>query len=83
MQGNSGVITVQPSETVYVQNRNPEDHCLILSVVLSIVCCLFCSWCVLWCTVPAIYYAIEVSRYQKVPGSIPSWIPDFSIFLCF
>ena len=83
MQGNSGVITVQPSETVYVQNRNPEDHYLTLSVVLSIVCFLFGSWCALCCTIPAICYAIEVSRYQKVPGSIPSIIPDFSVFLCF
>ena len=80
MQGNSGVITVQPSETVYVQNREMGDHFLTLSVVLSVVCFLFCSWCALGCTIPAICYAIKVSRYQKVPGSIPSLIPDF---LCF
>ena len=82
MQENTGVITVQPSEseTVHFQNRNPGDHFLMLSVVMSIVCFLVGSWCALCCTIPAIFYAINVSRYQKVPGSIPSWIPDFSVF---
>ena len=65
MQGNSGVITVQPSEsqTVHFQNRNPEDHFLTLSVAFSIVCLLFGLWCALFSTIPAICYAIEVSRY--------------------
>ena len=79
MQESPGLITVQPSETVDVQNRSPGDHLLIISVVLTIICFFVGSWCALCCTIPAIVFAVNVSRYQKVPGSIPSWIPDFSV----
>ena len=76
MQENSGVITVQPSETVDVQNKSPGDHLLIISVVMTIVCFLVGSWCALCFTLPAIVFAVNVSRYQTVSGSIRSWIPD-------
>ena len=82
MQTNSGVITAQPSKPVYSQNRSPGDHFYILSVVLSTIYFLCCSWYALCCTIPTMVYAVKVGRYQKVPGSIPRWIPDFSVFLC-
>ena len=81
MQQNSGVITVQPSETVYVQNRNPEDHFLIISVVLSIVCFLFGSWCALCCTIPAICYAIE-ARDAEVRGDRESMRKNHDMAAC-
>ena len=80
MQENSGVITVQPSETVDVQNNSPGDHLLIISVVMTIVYSLVGLWCALCCTLPAIAFAVNVSRYQKVSDSIRSWIPD--CFVC-
>ena len=83
MQENPVVINVQPTQPVYVQYRSPGDHFYILSVVFTNICFLCCSWYALCCTIPAMVYAVKVGRYQKVPGSIPRWIPDFSVFFCF
>ena len=56
------VITQQPTAVVSgSRNGDASDNFFILSIVLSVLCCVCGSWVALCCTIPAIFYAANVS----------------------